>query len=316
MLRNSSHFRLAVSAAACALALCSTPAFAAPPPTAPAPIASYQSTALHVSEYGTKGKPALVFIPGLGCGPWVWNAQITRLSPSYHIYALTLPGFDGVPKLPKTPYFGQVTSAFWNLLDTQHIDAPILIGHSLGGTLALRLATQNASKLKGVIAVDGMPSFPGFDLMPAAQRQATAEQIANAIAAETHDQFAAAEQQRVLPSMITSSDTVAQVTPLVARSDPAATAQWFREDVLLDFRPDLPKATVPIVEIAPYDAATDGAPPISLHSADEKKRFYEQRFVGAPHATVVMIANSRHFIMYDQPAALDNQIDAILAAHK
>jgi hypothetical protein len=72
----------------------STAAHAAVPPPLPAPARSFDSGSLHVDVYGAPGRRALVFIPGLTCGPWEWAGEITQFSPSYTIYALTLTGFD------------------------------------------------------------------------------------------------------------------------------------------------------------------------------------------------------------------------------
>ena len=41
--------------------------------------------------------------------------------------------------------------------------------------------------------------------------------------------------------------------------------------------------------------------------------FYQSLFTGAPNVTVVPIPNSLHFVMIDQPQALDEAIDAFIA---
>src|SRR5881394_241090 len=64
----------------------------------PAPVASrsFDAGSLHVDQFG-KGEHALILIPGLAGGSWVWNQVIAKLSPSYSLYVITLPGFDGRP---------------------------------------------------------------------------------------------------------------------------------------------------------------------------------------------------------------------------
>ena len=44
--------------------------------------------------------PALIFIPGLACGPWTWTQTAARLEGKYTVYLLTLPGFDGRTPVP------------------------------------------------------------------------------------------------------------------------------------------------------------------------------------------------------------------------
>ncbi len=284
------------------------PALAVVPPAPPPAVATFDVGSIHVTQYGS-GPQSLIFIPGLTCGPWEWFGQIAHFAPSYTIYALTLPGFDGRPPIAP-PLFKTVSSDFWKLLAERHIDKPVVIGHSLGGTLGLMLATQHPELLRGVVALDGLPIFPGNNFLTPAQIKARANATASMIASETPAQFLASEQNAVLPSMITSRADVAAVAPLVARSNVRATAQWLREDLELDLRPQLPKATVPILEIAPYDAAVDSR---YLPSLAAKRTYYEHLLAGAPHATVLMIANSRHFAMYDQPQAVTDAIAGFLA---
>src|ERR1700716_4328302 len=112
------------------IVLCSAwsaaPAAATMPPPLPAPTASFNSGSLHVDVYGTAGKSALVFIPGLACGPWVWSREISQFSPDHTIYALTLPGFDAQPAVGGH-LFQTVSADFWKLMDTKNIQRPIVV---------------------------------------------------------------------------------------------------------------------------------------------------------------------------------------------
>jgi pimeloyl-ACP methyl ester carboxylesterase len=285
------------------------PAAASLPPPLPPPGASFDSGSLHVDVYGAPGQRALVFIPGLTNGPWEWAGEINRLSSKYTIYALTLPGFDGRPAI-KGPLFSTVSADFWTMLQTHNVTKPVVIGHSLGGTLAIMLAEQNPGKLAGVISVDGLPTFPGMDRMTADQRaQAAAQMTAAMASATTPEQFAAMEKNYVLPTLMTSPDDIAAVAPLTARSDPAATAAWTSEDIALDLRPQLTKVTAPLLVIAPYDAALEAK---VLPDAAAKRGYYEALLANDPSANVQMIEPSRHFVMYDQPQKLHDAIAAFL----
>lgn len=279
------------------------------PPPLPAPAKSFDTGSLHVDVYGTPGRRALIFIPGLTCGPWEWSGEIAQLSPYYTMYALTLPGFDGHPAI-KTPLFQTVSADFWTLLQSESIVKPVVIGHSLGGTLAIMLAEQHPDKLGGVISVDGLPTFPGMDRMTADQRAQAAAQMTSAMAqASTPEQFAAMEKTYVLPNLMTSADDITVVAPLAARSDIAATAAWTAADIALDLRPQLTNVSTPLLVIAPYDAAFESK---VLPDAAAKRAYYEALLANDPAANVQMIEPSRHFVMYDQPQKLHDAIAAFL----
>lgn len=282
------------------------------PPPLPAPVRSFDSGSLHVDVYGTPGRRALIFIPGLTCGPWEWSGEITQFSSGYTIYALTLPGFDGHASI-KPPLFPSVAADFWTLLQTESIVKPDVVGHSLGGTLAIMLAEQHSEKLGGVLSVDGLPAFPGMDRMTAAQRaQASAQMTASMASISTPAEFAAMEKTYVLPTLMTSPDDIGVVAALAARSDVAATAAWTAEDIALDLRPQLTTVSAPLLVVAPYDAALEGK---VLPDAAAKRGYYEALLANDPSANVQMIEPSRHFVMYDQPQKLHEAIAAFVRQH-
>jgi len=302
-------FRSAIAALALALFV-TAPAFASVPPPLPAATATFDVGSLHVQQFGS-GAKSLIFIPGLTCGPWEWSGEIARLAPHYTIYALTLPGFDGRPSVD-APLFPRVTADIWTLIEQKHIDRPIVIGHSLGGTTGFMLATQHPERLGGVIALDGLPIYPTDVFSTPDKIAAMADAAAAKMAAIPQARFAAYEKSGSIPYLVTAPADVDAIATLAGTSDPKAAAQWFKEDVELDLRPQLAKATVPIVLLAPYDGALEGT---YLPTAAAKRSFYAEIVKNAPNASVVVIPNARHFAMYDQPKAVSDAIDAFLAAH-
>lgn len=300
----------AIYSVALLLAFFPVSAKAAVPPPAPTPVATFQVGSLHVTQYGS-GSQALIFIPGLTCGPWAWSGQIAHFAPRYTVYALTLPGFDGQPSI-SGPLFQTATADFWRFLDQKSITKPIVIGHSLGGTMAFMLATQHPERLAAVISLDGLPIYPASVFMPAASVKAMAARQAARMATMTPAQFAEVQRTIVLPYLVTSPQDVDAIAPLAAKSDPAATGRWFEEDLTLDLRPSLVQANVPILLLAPYDATVDAQ--YHLSTADAKRAFYASIVKGAPHVTVTIIPNSRHFAMYDQPQAVTDAIAAFIAS--
>ena len=62
---------------------------------------------------------------------------------------------------PSTPpYIDQADTAVMQLITQERLTKPIVIGHSVGGHLALRLAEEHSDLLGGVILVDATPYFP------------------------------------------------------------------------------------------------------------------------------------------------------------
>ena len=133
---------------------------------------------LKVERHGNHGQP-VILIPGLEGGPWVWERTIRALQKDHVVYAVTLAGFDGVPPpAGGGNLFDQADASLKQLIERRKIDKPVLVGHSLGGTLALRFAGEHPQMISGVVAVDGLPVFPGMERMGVDQRKAMAAGLA------------------------------------------------------------------------------------------------------------------------------------------
>ncbi|MEW9622741.1 alpha/beta hydrolase [Rhodanobacter geophilus] len=274
---------------------------------------------LKFEVHGTQGRP-VILIPGLECGPWAWQQTIADLQRNHVVYAVTLAGFDGVPAPAPDAKAGtlldRADASLLQLIEQQHIDKPVLVGHSIGGTLSLRFAGEHANLITGVVAVDGLPIYPGMDRASDTQRRAIAAQIGAKLAAMTPAQFKAAALPYMQHMGVIDPQLAAREAPLVARSDLQATSDYMAADMAADYRPELKQADVPILEISPYNApdfaaaaATSGQP---VMSEAQKAAYYQSLLANAPHARVVSIAPARHFVMLDQPAKFQQVLDDFL----
>jgi pimeloyl-ACP methyl ester carboxylesterase len=303
-------FSKSLRAAACLLALFfsgTTLAAATALPALPAAAESFDSGSLHVDRYGD-GPQTIVFVPGLGSGTWSWAEQIARFSKTYRVYAITLDGFDGRPFVAQSDLFGTFAKDFWTLLDARHIARPVVIGHSLGGTLAIALAEQHPEKLAGVIALDGLPVFPTVAQQTDAQRVATAAAASAPIATLTKAQMLAYNVRYMQSIGVLDPTLVEPAAALESRSEPTAVSAWLQADLATDLRPALPHATLPMLELMPY---APGGP----YSKADTVAFYTMLLAGAPQITVTPIDGAKHFAMLDAPGAVDAAIARFLAAH-
>jgi pimeloyl-ACP methyl ester carboxylesterase len=260
-----------------------------------------------VERRGTHGSP-LILIPGLASGAWVWADTVKQLQESHVVYTVTLPGFNGQPAI-EGRVMKEALLSLKGLILTQKLDKPVLIGHSLGGVLALALAENEPNLISGVISIDGLPVFPGTDAMPIAQRPAMAESIKASMAGLDAQKFAAQQLQYMQHIGVLDGATAEKLAKLSARSDPAASAEYMAETLALDLRPDLGKIRVPVLVISPYNAP-DGA--TQNLSENAKTDYYRALMKGAPKVEVVSIAPARHFVMFDQPKLVSGAIDSYL----
>ena len=280
-------------------------------PAMSAPAASFDAGMFHVDKYGS-GKHALVLIPGLASGPWIWHETIAKFAPHFTIYAITLPGFDGRAASDGKELFATFAKDFWAMLAEQGITRPIVIGHSLGGTLAIALAEEHPELLAGIVAVDGLPVFPMLAYAPPEQRAAMALQSSGMYASLESSKKLAYQKQYMSTIGTIWPELVEPTAQLEARSDMKAVASWIKEDLTSDLRPQLAKIVIPFLEIMPYNPA-DAKPPMN-YSQEQTLAFYRSLLAGAQKVSVVAITPSRHFVMLDQPAAFAKEIEFFLAS--
>lgn len=249
-----------------------------------------------VERHGDHGAP-LILIPGLASGAWVWRDTVEQLEKDHTIYVVTLPGFNGRPASSGKLLEG-ANEALSNLIQRRKIDKPVLIGHSLGGTLSLMFATRHSDLISGVVAVDGMPIFPGMEMVLPTQRLETAERMKAQMAALSKEEFKAQQLSYMQKIGVLSDDVAVALAKLSAKSNPVATAQYMGEIMALDLRPHLSAIKVPVLEISPYNA-----PDFALMNMSEtnKTDYYTALLQGITALEVISISPARHFVMFDQP---------------
>ncbi len=106
--------------------------------------------------------PAILLIHGLGAFAESWRHTIAALSPHGTVIALDLPGFGQSAKPRRDyglPFFAEAVD---RLLDVLEIERVHLVGHSLGGAVAVVYATANPSRVDRLALLS--PAVPGFPL--------------------------------------------------------------------------------------------------------------------------------------------------------
>ena len=97
---------------------------------------------LHLREWGESG-PACLLLHGFGEGGYIWEHLAVRLARRYRVYAVDLCGHGDSDWLPSGCYSTTAHVAdIEALLEALRIFRTAVIGHSLGGAIAVRLAAR------------------------------------------------------------------------------------------------------------------------------------------------------------------------------
>lgn len=102
------------------------------------------------------GRQSIVLIPGFACPGGVWLQTVDSLEKGYTCYVLTMPGFAGAAP-EADPSFWKWAKEVADYIEREKKGKPIIVGHSMGGSLALHLAATRGERLKGILVVDALP---------------------------------------------------------------------------------------------------------------------------------------------------------------
>ncbi|MES2899459.1 MAG: alpha/beta hydrolase [Pseudomonadota bacterium] len=285
------------------LQLLAIPAFSADAPPAAnryaftlAPAERFEVGATLVERHGKGGAP-LILIPGLASGPWVWQEAVRQLMGEHSVYVLTLPGFDGRPAVPGKG-LEAARESLRELIASRKLQRPVLIGHSLGGTMALGFAAAQPDLVRGVVSIDGLPLLPGTEDWDDSQRAKVAEGILARPVTTSAVAFAQQQQEYMRGTGVVDMARADEVARLTGRSDPAAVTKYMGEALAVDLRTSLASIKAPVLVVSPY-FDVDAEQQRLTEAA--KTEYYKVLMAGTPNLQVVSIKPARHFAMIDQP---------------
>jgi len=267
---------------------------------AAAQIAVCQNTSFSAVVTGS-GKP-MILIPGLESSGAVWNGTVEHFRDRYQLHVLTLAGFAGQPavaglRLPA------VRDDLIRYIRDQRLDRPVLVGHSLGGFLALWVAATVPDLVSRVISVDGVPFLPSL-FNPAAQpgeSREQAERMRKLYAPLAPSQLEAMSRM-ALTQMISDPKNIEMAARWASQSDSAFVGQAIYDLMTTDLRPEVSRITAPLLLIG----AGKGASP-------QTRAAYEDQVAKAPDHRVVVADGALHFVMLDDPSFLLGAMDRFLA---
>ena len=267
----------------------------------------------------TASKATLVFIHGWLLSRHYWQPLIEHLSPEYQCLSYDLRGFGGSQPCPEAPTVsvaaGYGLTDYANdlavLLEQLQLENVWLVGHSVGGSIALCAAEQLPQRVKGVVCLN---SGGGVYLKA------------------EFDRFRAAGQQlvKLRPRWLGQVPwldllfTRASVVQTIAR-------RWGRQR-LLDFVVAQPEAALGLLLDSTTEVEVHRLPQVVARLkqpvyfiAGAQDPIMEPQYVRhlasfhplfeACGANVTEIANCGHMAMLEQPTAVVAQLRAILAQY-
>ena len=108
----------------------------------------------HYRDWGGSGQP-LLLLHGLASTCHIWDMVAPILAQNHRVVALDQRGHGETDKPSYGFDFASVTQDALGLINHLGGDAPIVVGHSWGGSVALELAVRAPESVKGMAWIDG-----------------------------------------------------------------------------------------------------------------------------------------------------------------
>lgn len=235
--------------------------------------------------------PDVIMIPGLTMGRGIWDRAVRGLG-GYRYHLVTVAGFAGEPAGGNGSgnVVAPVAEEMARYILAQGLRRPAIVGHSMGGMIAMMVAARHPERVGRLMVIDMLPNptnmFGG----------GAAAGLARGLSGMIGNDYG----RRLL------SDLVSAFTPPEVRdrnSDPDVVARAMHELGTTDISGELRNIRAPMTVL------------YAVPDSDGRAltdRVFQEGFRPARTARLVRVEPSGHYIMGDQPERFARELRAFL----
>jgi pimeloyl-ACP methyl ester carboxylesterase len=245
------------------------------------------------------GKPIL-FLPGFITPGSVWNETIKNIKGKYQSHVFTYAGFGDVAPID-TPWYPTIKRDLINYITKERLSNITIIGHSMGGTLAMDIAAALPGKVQKLILVDALPAMRALMMPGVSAEMIQYNSPYNNQVLKQDEQAFRKNAVMMAGGMTADKEKLDAIINWIVRADRKTYVYGYTDLLKLDLREDLKKinaktlilgATFPTKEVA--------------------KATLENQYTLLKNKRIEMANDSKHFIMFDQPAWFYAQVNTFL----
>jgi 3-oxoadipate enol-lactonase len=245
------------------------------------------------AEDGPEGAPVVVLSNSLGADRSMWDPQVPALAEQYRVVSYDTRGHGASP-LPSGPYaIDDLVDDLLALLDRVGAERAHVVGLSLGGMTAMRLAARAPERVGRLVLLCTSAYIPGT---------AYAERAVQAREQGTASLAPAVVSRWVTPGFADAHpDVVARLEAMVAGTPDEGYAACCEALAAMDLRPDLSRIAASTLIVS--GAQDPALPPEHQEALAE----------GIGNATLLSVAPAAHLANVEQPLQVTGAILGHLA---
>jgi pimeloyl-ACP methyl ester carboxylesterase len=256
-----------------------------------------KTNAFEVTKSG-QGSKSIIFIPGFSCSGEVWNETKSIFEKDFTCYTLTMAGFAEVKAQPGAT-FKNWENSIANYIKENNIEKPIVIGHSMGGGLALALASDYPELIEKIIVVDALPCLAAL-MNPAfkTEEKPDCSALINQMISATDEQFYQMQKMSI-SRLVADTSKQELVVGWSVKSDRRTFAEMYCDFSNTDLREKIKTIKCPsLVLLEEY--------------FKNIKPAVEEQYKNLGNADIQYSNKGLHFIMYDDKEWYFNQLNKFI----
>ena len=252
----------------------------------------------------------MILIPGYDCPGEVWDGTVARYQDRYQTHALSLAGFAGIPRVPG-PFLPTMRDAIADYIRANKLDHPVIVGHSLGGFIALDLAVHYPDLPGKLVIVDSYPMMAGImdsSITPEKAKELAA-QTRKYMMAQSQDMYERTTKSgAAVRPMVTGDSDLDRLIDWGLKSDRTAGADAMSELFGADLRADLGKIKSRVLVLGAWIGYKEYG---ATHAGTVAG--IQSQYAKVSDLQFAVTDTARHFIMWDDPNWMFDQMDRFLA---
>lgn len=119
-------------------------------------IVQVQGVPVRYEVAGAEQSEPLVMVHGFAESTRLWYRNVPELAKRYRVYLVDLPGFGGMRRFHRLFNLADLGTWLAGWLEAVGLEEVTLVGHSMGGYVAMALATVCPAKVKRLVLVDSL----------------------------------------------------------------------------------------------------------------------------------------------------------------
>lgn len=234
------------------------------------------------------GDPIL-YLPGFTASGSVWKETVAHLKANRRSHLFSYAGFNGNEPI-EMPWYETIKNALIEYVDENGLTNIIIVGHSMGGNLAVDIAAEFPNRISKLVIVDALPFMKDVMMPDVPVEVLTYDSPYNKQTISMSDSDFANMAKMMASNMVTSIKDQETLEKWMIEADRKTWAYGYTDLLKIDLRPKLSSIKCETLII--------GA---SFPDRNVAKENYDKQYANLSDKNIIMASNSKHFVMLDQP---------------